>query len=255
MESYFNEVSLHNANSNHQEHVRDIIDTYNVLKKYSFSRCRVDSSSCNTLRKMFSTYGRNGISLFYSMFCQPFDNGNDKVDNEYLMHTWQVNEEICQGLAYAYLNNSISISLSKNPWNKHLISVKMDEDEIFVNNAFLPDISYHREWLESFLPVNLITTATKPSDKQINLRDDHGKDILLKFSKQICNSPYVIKVINSMPFNNKLDRFIRRTYSDGKIELVLNWTDLGYGIIIQTTGRNKRETDEIGEILKAAYSK
>ena len=58
-----------------------------------------------------------------------------------------------------------------------------------------------------------------------------------------------------MPFNNKLDRFIRRTYSDGKIELVLNWTDLGYGIIIQTTGRNKRETDEIGEILKATYSK
>lgn len=127
--------------------------------------------------------------------------------------------------------------------------------EIFVNNAFLPDISYHREWLEAFSPVNLITTATKPSDKQINLRDDHGKDILLKFSKQICNSPYVIKVINSMPFNNKLDRFIRRTYSDGKIELVLNWTDLGYGIIIQTTGRNKRETDEIGEILKAIYSK
>lgn len=32
----FYEVSLQNANSNHQEHMRDIIDTYNALKKGGF---------------------------------------------------------------------------------------------------------------------------------------------------------------------------------------------------------------------------
>ncbi|MCP4132243.1 MAG: hypothetical protein GY754_14825 [bacterium] len=39
-----------------------------------------------------------------------------------------------------------------------------------------------------------------------------------------------------------------------KIELVLTETDNGIGLIIQTTGKNIRETSEIARILKEKYS-
>ena len=42
---------------------------------------------------------------------------------------------------------------------------------------------------------------------------------------------------------------------DGKIELVLYWEDKGIGIIIQTTGRNYRETEEIARLLKKEFDR
>ena len=38
-------------------------------------------------------------------------------------------------------------------------------------------------------------------------------------------------------------------FPDGIIELVLTWTDEGFGMVAQTTGRNLRETEAIGRIL------
>ena len=37
------------------------------------------------------------------------------------------------------------------------------------------------------------------------------------------------------------------------IEIVLPWTDEGYGIVVKTTGRNIRETRKIDEIINERY--
>jgi putative CRISPR-associated protein (TIGR02619 family) len=99
------------------------------------------------------------------------------------------------------------------------------------------------------------TDDTDPDKKQISLRDDHGKDILLAFSKKLCRSPYVKSIINSLPFNPKQINPIRRTNATGQIEFVLTWTDAGLGICIQTTGRNLAETNSIAIHLAEKYSK
>lgn len=96
---------------------------------------------------------------------------------------------------------------------------------------------------------------TEPQKKQINLRDDHGKDKLQTFAEEVCGSPYVKKIINSLPFNNKRTNPIRRTKQNGIIEFVLTWTDQGLGLCIQTTGRNLAETNTIAIHLKEKYSK
>jgi putative CRISPR-associated protein (TIGR02619 family) len=95
---------------------------------------------------------------------------------------------------------------------------------------------------------------TPPEDKSISLRDDHGKDTLQAFAKKIRRSPYVQKIINSLPFNPRRIDPIRRTYPDGKIEFVLTWTDPGLGICLQTTGRNLAETTAIALHLKSEFS-
>ena len=63
-------------------------------------------------------------------------------------------------------------------------------------------------------------------------------------------SPYVTDAL-SIEWGGK--RFIRKTYSSGAIEIVDNSTDEGYALLVQTTGRNMRETDAIAEILKERY--
>lgn len=94
---------------------------------------------------------------------------------------------------------------------------------------------------------------TDPERKTINLRDDHGKDTLQAFAEKIRHSPYVKKIINSLPFNPKRTNPIRRTYPDGIIEFVLIRTDRGLGLCIQTTGRNLAETNSIALHLAKEY--
>ncbi|CDM96273.1 putative CRISPR-associated protein [Limnospira indica] len=95
---------------------------------------------------------------------------------------------------------------------------------------------------------------TKPEAKNISLRDDHGKDVLMAFSQKVCRSPYVKKIVNSLPFNPHQKTPIRRTYPNGIVEFVLTWTDAGYGICIQTTGRNLAETNTIAIHLQQEFS-
>lgn len=95
---------------------------------------------------------------------------------------------------------------------------------------------------------------TEPSRKSIHLRDDHGKDILQAFSKKVCYSPYVKKIINSLPFNPKRTQPILGTTDNGIVEFVLTWTDAGLGICIETTGRNKAETNTIALHLQKQFA-
>jgi len=96
---------------------------------------------------------------------------------------------------------------------------------------------------------------TSPQKKSIHLRDDHGKDILLDFSKKLCNSPFVKHIINSLPFNPKRKEPILNSQPNGIVDFVLTWTDPGYGVCIQTTGRNLIETNTIALHLQEKYGK
>ncbi len=60
-------------------------------------------------------------------------------------------------------------------------------------------------------------------------------------------------IINSLPFNSYERKFIRKIREDGLIEIVLPWTDKGYGIVVKTTGRTIKETEMIGKIIMEEY--
>jgi putative CRISPR-associated protein (TIGR02619 family) len=95
---------------------------------------------------------------------------------------------------------------------------------------------------------------TDPEHKPISLRNDHGKDILEAFAKKIRRSPYVKKIVNSLPFNPAQTNPIRRTYPDGIVDFVLTWKDEGFGLCIQTTGRNLAETNSIALHLQREFA-
>lgn len=191
---------------------------------------------------------------------------NNELNKYYYQNSEQsIPETYCNGLAVSYIKNELSSSISLNSiWDETTISFQeFINDALETKMVFVPNISQEihfdvasiKQFVEYSGNIQLIETNIKPMDKPIALRDDHGKDKLLSFSKKVVQSKYVLSVINSLPFNPKCINLIKEIYSDGKIEIVLYWEDKGIGIIIQTTGRNYRETEAIGELLKKEFDK
>lgn len=176
-----------------------------------------------------------------------------------------IKEKDCIGLPTAYFKKKIAISLASHKcWATSKIVFK----EIINDNLETKDVSVHNISDEAHLvessikdklmysgKLELQETELDTEKKKMSLSDDHGKDKLKAFSKKVLKSKYVVSVVNSLPFNPTDINLIRQIYADGKIELVLYWENAGYGIVIQTTGRNYRETEAIAEILKKKFDK
>ena len=94
----------------------------------------------------------------------------------------------------------------------------------------------------------------KPTEKILKLSGDHhGNDKLEAFAKKLFKSEYVESVINNIDFSPKAIKLIKNIFPDGKIEVVLHWESAGYGMVIQTTGKNYRETEAIAKILEKEF--
>ena len=72
-------------------------------------------------------------------------------------------------------------------------------------------------------------------------------------ARKLIQSPYVVGIINSLPFQPNAKNYIHQVKSDGTIEIVLTDTDKGLGLAVKTTGENLRETKRIAEILQNKY--
>lgn len=177
-----------------------------------------------------------------------------------------INEEYCIGLPTAYLKNKMAISLaSHNCWVtseivfKELINDDLETKDISVNNIS-DEAHLVVDAIQNILiysgRLELRKRTKTPTDEDITLSGDHhGNKELKTFAKKLFKNEYVESVINNIDFSPKAINFIKNIYHDGKIELVLHWESAGYGMVIQTTGRNYRETEAIAKILKEEYDR
>lgn len=142
-----------------------------------------------------------------------------------------------------------------SPEDKIKISsfIKIEDDE---NAVWFTEFGYiiWEEWKKTG-DIELIECNIKPENKKIKLSDHHGIVVLSNFSKKLVNCKYVCEIINSLDFEPKSKKFIRAIKDKGIIEITLMWEDAGYGLVMETTGRNKRETEKIAKIIKEKYCK
>jgi len=272
MELIFNEISLHNKPENEYQ-AKSILENFaktcSSFKKEGFNKLRVESAFWTNI--YFSTINLNDFlqqipsqtqkSFLRSFIRKPFiaDDFISEADERYVENEYFYENQKVTGLAYAYLLDTIAVSLLTNSiWESTeiLIIEKNNESDnrVCVKNASKPvHKASHKDWIDNQKPIVLIKTNKKPKDKAINLRDDHGRDTLQTFSESLRNSEYVDSIINSLPFNPNEKNFIRKIYPNGQIEIVLTKTDKGLGLVIQTTGRDLRETTEIGKLLEEKH--
>ncbi|MDM8567066.1 hypothetical protein QUF74_15620 [Candidatus Halobeggiatoa sp. HSG11] len=277
MELIFNEISAKYLTENDYEVTKRMQNLCGICKKakeHGFSNLRVEREFRTCLLKESYTIENwlNARSVshiqkqfFLSYLKFPYIEESDEnaettfIEKDYYLNEideHRFNRERVEGLAVAYIYDTIAVSFPVTEVWKNFYIKLIDEIERIIevkHVSLIEHFEYHKNFIDSNKEIILQETALNPSKKGIKLRDDHGKDILKAFAKKLINSCHVIGVINSLPFNSKDTIFIRKIYPDGKIEMVLFWTERGYGLIIQTTGRNLRETEAIAKILEEKY--
>lgn len=259
METFINELSVRKDLFCAYADAKDLKETYRGLREIGITTCWAENSVLSNIIQSAECYpqGRDIKNLIFSFFHSPYSKSElaRSKEDEYLTSEWRYKGETCAGLAMSHLTDSLSFSFRGEDWNEFVV-IRKDGSTVKVRNASCErHVIVHRPWIETFNKVELLKSNLTPNQKSIKLRDDHGKDLLSQFAKKLCNSDYVIGVVNSIPFNCKEKSFIRKCKEDGKIECVLTWTDAGYGLVVQTTGRNQKETERIAEILNREYAK
>ena len=154
--------------------------------------------------------------------------------------------------------SSLDTSIEDARWST-LIDEVPDEDDCLITLSAMgvlfnaqARLQFKRQ--ETAILSSILKDETPAHRKQISLRDDHGKDILQAFCDRLCRSPYVVRIINSLPFNPRQRNPIKKCTEDGLIDFVLTWTDPGLGLCIKTTGKNKIETNTIAIHLQDKYT-
>lgn len=257
MELFFNELSLKGKERIGVDCVSELIKVYRGLRKYDITTCRIDSADNLKLFQMIQNMpdAANIKNFYFSFFRPPYESmAVEQEQDEYFAHDWFYDGRSCIGFALASILNSAGLSLYETERDAAFISLMKDDNVDKVRNIGREEhVDLHIPQLQSEEEPELVETELLIEDKKISLRHDHGMDILTEFSKRLIRCPYVIGIINSLPFNPSERKFIKKIREDGLVEIVLPWTDQRYGVVVKTTGRNIRETKRISEIINEKY--
>ncbi len=259
MEVFANELSFLPGILNDYKNIECLKEVYVKLVENSVTVCRISNEDLvRLINELQSDATKSNLLNFcYAFFRAPYESNSDveQKQDEYYSHDWNYEGTTCFGLAMSFMLDTLAFSINKELWHE-IVHINRDSDKLEVRNVSSGEhVEYYKDWFLQNKRIELVTTNVALKDKPISLRDDHGKDVLYEFSKKICKSPYVEGIINSLPFNSHEKRFVHKISANGVVECVLCWTDEGYGIAVQTTGRNIRETEKIAGLLKDEFSK
>ena len=196
------------------------------------------------------------ISHIRAPYSEDIIENEDKIA-EYIYENKELNisETYCSGLAICFENDKITMSLEAHKyWNlpkipfKRIIDNDLNTEDVEVYNISNELISNNElmKKLDNYGYVSLIKSDLSPQDKHIKLSSTHhGNDKLKEFAKKLFQSDYIISVINNAPNSPYAVKLIKNINKNGTIEVVLFWEDAGYTMVLETTGRNYRETKAI----------
>ena len=257
MELYFNELSIKDKGDISYDDLRDIVNIYRELLKYNIRTCRIAADDNTKLFQMIGNVpdSMNVRNFYFSFFRSPYESeAAEESQDSYFEYSWTYNNEECIGFALAFLLNSASLSIHYGDFDTPYIEICRDADSTRVRNICKEEhVALHVPQILNIERTEPLKSDLQISDKKIILRNDHGMDVLEAFSKRLIRSPYLIGIINSLPYNPYERKFIKRIRENGLIEIVLPWTDEGYGLIAKTTGRTIAETKKIAEIIEEEF--
>jgi len=279
MEIFFNELSAtYPCKSLHDAKLRmsNLLYLLARTKKEGFIICRIFTDYFNnSLADNYSisnwlqdsTVRKVEKDFFLSYVRPPYEVSEKDQINQFIIADYLLNEpdehvhneSVTEGLAWAYICNTFSISYPANDvWKKTDIGLversEQVESVVNVHNASeLKHIDTLYPWIETIKTITLIPGTKRPEEKRIHLRDDHGKDVLQEFARKVVNSEYVEEIPQSLEFKPRARSFIQKIYPDGRVDVTLFEYDEGYSLMILTTGRNLRETETIAKLLKEKY--
>ena len=276
MELIFNELSIFPVSADKfaaREKMKQFAFTLKKSREFKFMRVRVDVNY-NEIKLAENYTFLNWFTdkevpkelrdFIGSSIVYPFIKDEDEsivekyIESDYFYKMGE-DSKTCSGLAAAHLYPSLSISFqSSEEWQKNALfiyventtkSEKYQVPNVYSQNCF--SINSILEFIETLGIIELQKSDLDPEKKEIRLSEHHGKQELTNFCDKIKKSEYVISMRSTNWGGNK---FIRKMYGNGEIEITLVNTERKYALLVQTTGRNYRETKAIADILDEKFS-
>ena len=287
MDAYFNELSCEPLASSREESVSKASKFAKLLacaKEHGFGivRCHEDGISKIELANGYSladfvnSHLRDVKAiLILNMVRPPYfcDDSMEEarfISNEYYIEVpsgEQLELKSAYGMAAVYLNKSIGLNLCSNAYWENQKVYKLTESsggkvKTSIVYAFsLPDDFNGRDYVSWQLmntEHNFVDCGIEPSKKVCNLSSDHhGNDILEDFAKnKLFPLPYILRVVTSLRYHPNCKTFVSKFHFDTKrLEVILHWTDKGYGMLLQTTARTEIELRQIAKDLEDMFGK
>lgn len=271
----FNELSFLDKDDNEDSFLifSNFANTIKALKAKGFNGIRyehgITSLTKENLRNIFNLRndpkGRILFDLILATARNPYLDSDTEAEERYINDDFEVkvNETWCEGQGFtaAYLLDTIVISLcTHHKWEDPSYVVRNTKDKQDVGHVLNVVTSESLEteafqlFVEERTPLNPERCNILPEKKLCKFRNDHGSDKLILLWNRLRNCEFIISAINSLEFNPNGKEFIEKCFDDGKIHIRLVESDAGYGMVIQTTGKNKRETIAIGKFIMQKYS-
>ncbi len=270
----FNELSFLDKDNNEDSFLifSNYVKTIKALKAKGFNGIRyehgITSLAKEDLRSIFDLQSSPNGRILYDVILatarNPYIDSDTQAEERYINESFEVKIDntwcVGQGFIAAYLLDTVVISLqTHSKWEELSYVIRNIQDKQTkgqVLNVVMPESSEADAinlFIEQRTPLKLEECNILPENKLYKFRDDHGKEKLISLWNRLRNCGFIISAINSLAFNPNGKEFIEKCFDDGKIHIRLVKSDAGYGMVIQTTGKNKCETTAIGEIIMQQY--
>ncbi len=287
MDAYFNELSCEPLSGSRDEAVvkaGKFAELLACVKHNGFEivRChdegisKVELAPGYSLADFVNSHLRDTKALLIlSMVRPPYFRGDSKEEENYIANEYfieipvngQCESKPVYGLAAAYLNRSIGLNLCSNAYWENQKVYKLIEQaggKVKINSVYafsVPDdfngVDY-LSWQLKYAERVFADCGVEPAKKVCNLSlEHHGNDFLEDFArKKLFRLPYISKVVTSLRYHPNCKTFVSKLHYDTKrLDVVLHWTDNGYGMLIQTTARTDFELRQIAQSLEEMFGK
>lgn len=270
----FNELSFEDFSQNHDliTVFNEYVKTINALKESGFKKILYAEGLMNPTTALgsqiqalaSSNFGRQIRQAILSSAKHPYIESDSEEEKRYIEEYYEIDVDgnwmEGDGFSSAFINDTVTVSLNTHDkWTKTLFDIRRKGEEdncgqvINVASNDTADSQELKDFITARKELILEKCPMAPEKKKKSFRKDHGIDKLTDVWNRIRNCEYVVSVINSLEFNSYGTKYIEKCFPDGIIYIRLIDSEKGYGMAIQTTGKDIRATEAIGEILAKKY--
>lgn len=280
-EPFFNDLSIKPLCETDQEVDLRVSDFVKILKfcgeflgyrkvKFDMPAKEIELKKDYFLREYLAKHATGnsfGALLLLNMLQPPCIEDDSEEEIKYATHTAKLKREgkdvDAYGFACAYYSSGFVVGFASDFfWKSNssfTLSVMEDETgksrehnvfcisqvDQFNNHDFI-------SWAIDNLPLYFRPSGIEYAEKKVALRDDHGKNVLLEFSKKIKKESYIIEIVNSLPFKRNIQKKTN-WIGEGIIEVRLLGEKNKIGVAVRTTAKNEIEGSFLAADIEKKY--
>lgn len=282
MEAYFNELSCYPLSTSVEkakERAYKFVSLLSATKESGFNIVRCPDKGIADIL-LCADYSIADLcnanirgskeQLLLSMLRPPYFEPDSSEEEEYIRgvfsivvpnHNGEEENKDAYGLSAACLKKSIGQNFcSCEFWGEQKVYIVTNNSKQHKVLSFsVPEdfkSANYMQWRVDTQSRTFTNCGIHPENKICKLSSDHhGNRELKAFAKNsLFPLPYIKEVVTSIRYTPRSHTFVKNLQIEAyRIEVVLKWTEEGFGMVIQTTAQNELELRQMADELEKLF--